>query len=81
MKKLLKILGIILLLVVIVVAGGAAFISVRGIPKYEAKVPDIPKVEVTPERVARGEKIASMLCRNCHFNSETGKLTLRNHLF
>src|SRR5437868_4974231 len=77
MKKLFKILGIILLLVVIVVAGGATFISMRGIPKYEAKVPDIPKVEITPQRVARGETIASMLCRNCHYNSQTGKLTGR----
>src|SRR5262249_8200974 len=24
-----------------------------------------------------GEKIAAMLCRNCHFNAETGKLTGR----
>src|SRR3954468_21452175 len=77
MKKIFKILGILILLVVIVIAGGATFISVRGIPKYEAKVPDIPKVEVTPERVARGETIASMLCRNCHFNEQTGKLTGR----
>jgi cytochrome c2/mono/diheme cytochrome c family protein len=77
MKKLIKILGIILLLIVVVIAGGATFISVRGVPKYEAKVPDIPKVEVTPERVARGETIASMLCRNCHFNPQTNKLTGR----
>jgi len=77
MKKIVKILIIFVLVVVVVIGAGAAFISIRGIPKYEVKVPSIPNVEVTPERVERGEKIASMLCRNCHFNSETGKLTGR----
>jgi mono/diheme cytochrome c family protein len=77
MKKLLKILGIILLLVIIIVAGGATFISVRGIPSYEVNVPEVPKIEMTPERVARGEKIAGMLCSSCHYNAQTGKLTGR----
>lgn len=75
MKKLLKILGILILIIIVIVGGFAAFIAIRGIPKYEVNVPDIPKVEITPERVARGEKIASMLCRGCHFSSETGKLS------
>src|SRR5262245_52955918 len=77
MKKFLKIIGILLLLVVVVIGGFASFISIRGIPKYDVKVPAIPKVQVTPERAARGKKIASMLCRHCHFSSETGKLTGR----
>jgi mono/diheme cytochrome c family protein/cytochrome c2 len=77
MKKLLKILGIIILIVILAIGGFAAFISIRGIPKYEVNVPNIPQVEVTPERVERGEKIASMLCRNCHFNPTTGKLSGR----
>ena len=75
MKKLLKIIGILLLIVIVAVGGFIAFIAIRGIPSYEVNVPNIPQVEVTPERVARGEKISSMLCRSCHFNSETGKLT------
>ena len=77
MKKILKILLVLVLVIVVVIGAGAAFISIRGIPSYEVKVPAIPKVEVTPERVARGEKIASMLCRNCHLNPESGKLTGR----
>jgi mono/diheme cytochrome c family protein len=77
MKKLLKIIGIILLLIIVAVGGFAAFIAIRGLPKYEVNIPNIPKVEVTPERVERGAKIASMLCRNCHFNPQTGKLTGR----
>lgn len=75
MKKFLKIIGIIILLAVVVVGGAAAFIAIRGIPKYEANVPEIPKVEVTPQRVERGAKIASMLCQNCHLNRETQLLT------
>lgn len=77
MKKLFKILGILLLLVVVAIAGFAAFIAIRGIPKYEVHVPEIPKVEVTPERVQRGEKIANMLCVNCHYDKKTQKLTGR----
>src|SRR5258705_1136586 len=77
MKKILKFLVILVLVVAVAAGAGAAFISIRGIPKYEVNVPSIPNVEVTPERVERGEKIAAMLCRNCHFNTETGKLTGR----
>jgi cytochrome c2 len=77
MKKILKIIGILLLLIVVVIGGFASFIAIRGIPKYEVNVPQIPNVEVTPERVVRGEKIAAMLCRDCHYNSETAKLTGR----
>jgi mono/diheme cytochrome c family protein len=32
-------------------------------------------VEVTPERVARGKKLANLLCAECHMNPTTGKLT------
>jgi len=77
MKKLLKILGIILGIVVLAGVVFYVYISVRGTGTYAINVPAIPKVEITPERVARGENIASMLCRNCHFNNETGKFTGR----
>jgi cytochrome c2 len=77
MKKLFKILGIILLIAIVIIGCGAAFIAIRGVPKYEVKVPEIPKVKVTPERVARGEKIAGMLCNSCHYNPETRKFTGR----
>ncbi len=75
MKKIFKILGIIILIIAVLVGGIASFIAIRGIPKYEVNVPDIPKVEVTPVRVERGAKIASMLCNSCHFDNKTGKLT------
>ncbi|HNP47336.1 MAG TPA: c-type cytochrome [Bacteroidia bacterium] len=77
MKKLLKIIGYLVLLVIVVIGGFAAFISIRGVPSYDVNVPQVAKIEVTPERVAHGKKIASMLCNNCHFNSATGKFTGR----
>ena len=77
MKKLLKILGIVLGIVVLGAVAFVIFISIRGTGSHTVEVPDIPKVEVTAERVERGEKIAAMLCKNCHLSAETGKLTGR----
>ena len=78
MKKIFKILGIIVLIVAVLAGGFASFIALRGIPKYDVNIPDIPNVEVTPHRIERGAKIASMLCNNCHFNTKTGKLSGQN---
>jgi mono/diheme cytochrome c family protein len=68
-KKIFKItiLGVFGLLILGVAA--AIFISFKGVPSYEVKMPEELrniKVAVTPERVARGEKISSMLCSGCH---------------
>ena len=78
MKKIFKVLGIIVLIVAVLAGGFASFIALRGIPKYDVNIPDIPNVEVTPHRIERGAKIASMLCNNCHFNTKTGKLSGQN---
>ena len=78
MKKIFKVLGIIVLIVAVLAGGFASFIALRGIPKYDVNIPDIPNVEVTPHRIERGAKIASMLCNNCHLNTKTGKLSGQN---
>ncbi len=75
MKKLLKIIGILILIVAVGAIGFASFIAIRGIPEYEAKVPQVPDVTVTPERVERGAKIAAMLCQHCHLDGEKNALT------
>ena len=62
-------LGIVLLL-------GAAYIQISGIPSYEVKKINY-KASITPESVARGKKLALVLCANCHLNTETGQLTGR----
>ena len=74
MKLFFKILGSLLLLVVLIVGGFLAKVQITGIPSYKTQKVDL-KVEVTPERVERGKIIANMLCKQCHLDVTTGKLT------
>ena len=74
MKKALKIVGILLGVIVLVALGGFVYINSSGIPSYEPGKIDI-KVQSTPESIARGQKLVSLLCANCHMSSTTGKLT------
>lgn len=68
MKKALKILGVLLGVIVLVAATGASYIHFSGIPTYDKpKIPEIT-VKITPERIAKGQKVASMLCVQCHSN-------------
>ncbi len=77
MKKFFKVLLIIVGVLVLIIGIFAAYISMRSIPKYAiTKKVDI-KVDVTPARVERGTKLASMLCRSCHYNDATKKFTGR----
>ena len=74
MKKLLRGIIYLVLGVVFMAICFVGFLEVRGVPKYDApKIPDI-KVEVTPERVATGAKIASVQCIFCH-KSPDGKVS------
>ncbi|QQS28529.1 MAG: c-type cytochrome [Sphingobacteriales bacterium] len=77
MKTLLKAVLFLVLAICVLLAVGATVIFVRGIPKYDP-VKYEAKVEVTPERVERGMKLASMLCNHCHLNEKTNKLTGRS---
>lgn len=76
MKKFFKALLIIIILIIVAVGIFASYIALRTIPKYAVKKVSI-KVDVTPERVRRGTKLASMLCRNCHYNDATNKFSGR----
>lgn len=76
MKKILKVLLIIIGVLVLIIGIFAAYVSMRSIPKYPVKKIDV-KVEVTPARVERGTKLASMLCRSCHLDKATNKFTGR----
>jgi hypothetical protein len=76
MKRVLRYLLIIIGILVILVGGFAAFIEVRGIPKYTAENFNL-KVTSTPERIERGRQLSAMLCNDCHLNPNTGKLTGR----
>jgi len=76
MKKLLRILAYLALFIVVFIGGFVAFLEIRGIPKYASPaIPDI-KVEITPERVALGQKIAAVQCMFCHkgaYGNMTGR--------
>jgi mono/diheme cytochrome c family protein len=74
MKRFFKVLGIALGTLVLLVAAAALFIHLRGIPDYEPQKLAV-KIEYTPERVARGHKLGSTLCAECHADRKTGKLT------
>lgn len=60
--------------VILVAIAASVYINFFGIGTHET-VKSNYAVEITPARVERGKKLASMLCSNCHANNETGKLT------
>lgn len=60
--------------IVVLIGLGASFIAVRGIPRLNNQAVDI-QVTITPERVQRGKKLASLLCQHCHLNVQTGAYT------
>lgn len=76
MKKVLRFLLIVIAIIVVIAGGAAAFIAIRGIPHFTPEKIDM-KVAITPQRVERGAQLARMLCNDCHFNPNTGKLTGR----
>ena len=76
MKKALRYLLIILAILILIVGGFAAFIALKGIPKYTAENINL-KIAFTPQRIEKGRQLSAMLCNDCHMNSKTGKLTGR----
>lgn len=65
------------LVLVVGIAGFAAYIQAADIPRYTPQ-PVTFVVDSTPERVARGKRLATMLCAGCHGNPATGSLTGRH---
>lgn len=76
MKKILGYLGIGIALILLLAIIAYAYISFSDIPYYEIKKVDY-QAKSSPEAIARGHKLASMLCAGCHLNFESGKLTGR----
>lgn len=66
MKKALRYFSYLVLVILLAIGGFVTFLEIRGVPKYDA--PTIPefKAESTPERIAKGTKIASVQCMVCH---------------
>ena len=76
MKKFFKALLFLIGIIVVLAGITATYIHFRSIPKYTPEKKYI-KVEVTPARVEQGAKLASMLCKNCHYTDQTKKFTGR----
>jgi len=74
MRRIVKWLLRLLLLLLVAAGGFALFVQVAGIPRYRAPTLDL-HVEVTPVRVERGRRFASMLCAECHIDPSTRELT------
>jgi mono/diheme cytochrome c family protein len=74
MKKALLVLGLAALVVVLGAGGFLLYVSMTGIPRYEPGHLQV-KVDVTPEKVARGRKYVGLLCASCHMDPTTRKLT------
>lgn len=73
MKRIFKITLITIISMVGIVGIALLYFNFKGVPYYEVNIPENIKtlqVEVTPQRVARGEKIATVLCNGCHANQD-----------
>ncbi len=69
MKTWIKRIGLVVLALLLIVAGFAAFIQFSGLPTFEPIHMDL-QVEATPERIAKGAKIAAVQCMNCHMGND-----------
>src|SRR5215470_12954726 len=74
MKKAFKVLLFGVLGILLAVGAFLAYVAATGIPKYAPGNLQM-KVEITPEKVARGKKFAGLLCATCHMDPTTRKLT------
>ena len=74
LKKLLTWMGRGLAALLVIVAGLLLYVQLDGLPHFQRVTP-VRVVEVSPARVARGRKLASLLCVQCHLDATTGRLT------
>ena len=76
MKKFLKWLLIVVGILVFIILVTAVIIWLKPLPKFETKKIEV-KIDTSASKVENGVKLASMLCRSCHYNESTGKFTGR----
>ncbi len=73
MKKLIKILGILVGAIIVIVAIAALYINFSSTPKYAYNPPQDYPIDMSPEQIAEGTRIAQTMCVQCH-KSPDGKL-------
>jgi mono/diheme cytochrome c family protein len=74
MKRVLNIGGTVVATLLLLAGAFALYVQVTGIPRYDVERVEL-RVEPTPERLARGKKLTTILCAGCHLDPETGQLT------
>lgn len=74
MKRIFKFIGLAIAGILGLILVALLIINIRGIPTYQVKEIAFQRSD-HPEAVLRGKKLATMLCANCHMNSETRKLS------
>lgn len=75
MKKILKIIAYCLGGLVLLALGLISYLTLAPLPTYAvpASLPE-PRIALTPERIAQGQKIAALVCQDCHLGDD-GRLS------
>jgi len=74
MRRALNIVGLALAAVVVLLAGFLVYVQIDGIPRYPVEKITF-RADPTPARLARGKKLATVLCAGCHMDPTTRQLT------
>lgn len=75
MKRALKWGGTALAVIGAALAAFAIYVEVDGVPRFAPPPKDDRAAVATPESVAHGEKLATLLCAGCHENKDTHRFT------
>lgn len=73
LARLVKLLGVLVVGIAVLLGIGAVGLLVLGEPEYDFSVPEVD-ADAAPEQVARGRRLALMLCASCHYSSAEGRL-------
>lgn len=73
MKRFLKITGLVLGIIFVIIAITAGYINFAPAPTYPYNPPKVYPIDMSPEQIAEGARIAQTMCVQCH-KSPDGKL-------
>ncbi|WP_425392070.1 c-type cytochrome [Ekhidna sp.] len=74
MKNAIKILGLGLVVLITIGVIALVIINAQDLPSYETELVEFQRSDKA-EAIERGQKLATMLCANCHMDRSTSKLT------
>jgi hypothetical protein len=74
MRKFLKWTGRVLGVLLLLLGGYLLYLNFKQRPTFDVAKYDL-KVIPTPERLARGQKLAELMCAECHLDPKTGAFT------